>query len=67
MEPGHGWVFHGPVGVEFPETEEGVQPDIIFVSKARSERLVKEGIRGAPDRLSRSSRRARHSATGQSS
>jgi hypothetical protein len=45
MEPGHGWVFHAPVGVEFPETEEGVQPDIIFVSKARSERLVKEGIR----------------------
>jgi len=49
MEPGHGWVFDAPVGVEFPETEEGVQPDIIFVSKARSERLVKEGIRGAPD------------------
>jgi len=49
MEPGHGWVFHAPVGVEFPETEEGVQPDIIFVSTARSERLVKEGIRGAPD------------------
>ncbi len=49
MEPGHGWVFQAPVGVEFPETEEGVQPDIIFVSKARSERLVKEGIRGAPD------------------
>lgn len=26
-----------------------MQPDIIFVSKGRSERLVKEGIRGAPD------------------
>jgi Uma2 family endonuclease len=49
MEPGHGWVFPAPVGVEFPETEEGVQPDIIFVSKGRSERLIKEGIRGAPD------------------
>jgi Uma2 family endonuclease len=46
---GHGWVYHAPIGVEFPETEEGVQPDIIFVSKARSERLVREGIRGAPD------------------
>ncbi|UCF19021.1 MAG: Uma2 family endonuclease [Gemmatimonadota bacterium] len=49
MDPGHGWVFDAPVGVEFPETEEGVQPDIVFVSKARAERLVKEGIRGAPD------------------
>jgi Uma2 family endonuclease len=49
MEPGHGWVFGAPIGVEFPETEEGVQPDIIFVSTARSERLVKERIRGAPD------------------
>ncbi len=26
-----------------------MQPDIIFVSKARAERLVDEGIRGAPD------------------
>lgn len=49
MKPGHGYVFHAPVGVEFPETEEGVQPDIIFVTRARSERLVPEGIRGAPD------------------
>ena len=49
MEPGHGWVFDAPVGVEFPDTEEGVQPDIVFVSKARQHILVKEGIRGAPD------------------
>ncbi len=49
QEPGHGWVYHAPIGVEFPETEEGVQPDIIFVSRARRERLVEEGIRGAPD------------------
>jgi Uma2 family endonuclease len=47
--PGHGWVYYAPIGVEFPETEEGVQPDIIFVSKARSQLLVEEGIRGAPD------------------
>ncbi len=38
-----------PIGVEFPDTEEGVQPDIIFVSKAHGDRLVDEGIRGAPD------------------
>jgi Uma2 family endonuclease len=49
MKPGHGYVFHAPVGVEFPETEEGVQPDIIFVAAARADRLVPEGIRGAPD------------------
>lgn len=48
-EPGHGWVYHAPIGVEFPETEEGVQPDIVFVSRQRAQRLVKEGIRGAPD------------------
>ena len=29
--------------------DEGVQPDIVFVSRARSQRLVPEGIRGAPD------------------
>ncbi len=49
VDPGHGRVFDAPLGVAFPETEEGVQPDIIFVSKSRSEILVKEGIRGAPD------------------
>lgn len=48
-QPGHGWVYDAPIGVEFPESEEGVQPDIIFVSRARRERLVEEGIRGAPD------------------
>jgi Uma2 family endonuclease len=49
QDPGHGWVYHAPIGVEFPETEEGAQPDIIFVSKARAEILVDEGIRGVPD------------------
>jgi Uma2 family endonuclease len=42
-------VYHAPIGVEFPDTEEGAQPDIIFVSKARAEILVDEGIRGTPD------------------
>jgi Uma2 family endonuclease len=49
QDPGYGWVYHAPIGVEFPETEEGAQPDIIFVSKARAEILVDEGIRGTPD------------------
>ena len=48
-EPGYGWVYHAPIGVEFPETEEGVQPDIVFVSRRRAQLLVKEGIRGAPN------------------
>ena len=48
-DPGHGWIYHAPLGVEFPETEEGVQPDILFVSRAHADRLVDEGIRGAPD------------------
>ncbi len=42
-------MYHAPIGVEFPETGEGVQPDIIFVSRALRERMVDEGIRGAPD------------------
>ncbi len=49
QEAGHGWVYHAPIGVEFPNTEEGVQPDIIFVSRQSEKRLVDEGIRGAPD------------------
>ncbi len=49
QEPGIGWVYHAPIGVEFPATEEGVQPDIIFVARASAEKLVDEGIRGAPD------------------
>jgi len=48
-EPGHGWIYAAPLGVEFPETEEGVQPDLIFVSRSHAERLVHDGVRGAPD------------------
>ena len=48
-EPGYGWVTFAPIGVEFPDTEEGVQPDVLFVEKAREDIIVKEGIRGPPD------------------
>jgi len=48
-EPGHGLVLFAPIGVEFPVTEEGVQPDLLFVSRAREAIIFEEGIRGAPD------------------
>lgn len=47
--PGLGELFFAPVGVEFPATEEGVQPDLVFVSRAQRGIIVEEGIRGAPD------------------
>jgi Uma2 family endonuclease len=47
--PGHGWVVHAPIGVEFPATQEGVQPDIVFVSSERLGIIHDEGIKDAPD------------------
>ncbi len=49
QDPGHGELLHAPVGVEFPATEEGVQPDILFVSNARRGRVADDWLRGAPD------------------
>ena len=47
--PGHGSVVDAPIGVEFPATQEGVQPDIVFVSSERLGIIHDEGIKGAPD------------------
>ena len=44
-----GEVLHAPVGVEFPATGEGVQPDIVLVSNTRRGIMCAEGIRGTPD------------------
>jgi len=49
MEPGHGSVWHAPLGVHFPSTGEGVQPDLIFVSKGRRGILAPDELKGAPD------------------
>lgn len=49
MKPGHGRVFTAPIGVEFPGSDEGVQPDILFVSKQRLAIVTEDWIRGAPD------------------
>jgi Uma2 family endonuclease len=48
-DPGLGELFYAPVGVEFPATEEGVQPDLVFVSSRRRGILADPWIRGAPD------------------
>jgi Uma2 family endonuclease len=49
VEPGLGRLWVALIGVEFPDTGEGVQPDIVFASTARRDRIVEAGIRGAPD------------------
>ncbi len=49
MKPGHGRVFTAPIGVEFPGSDEGVQPDILFVSAERLYIVTEDWIRGAPD------------------
>lgn len=48
-DPGYGEILPGPIGVEFPESGEGVQPDMVFISKERQGIIADDWIRGAPD------------------
>ena len=47
--PKRGELFWAPVGVEFPSTGEGVQPDLFFVSDEYRGIIGEHGIVGAPD------------------
>jgi Uma2 family endonuclease len=49
VRPGLGRIFTAPIGVEFPDTEEGVQPDILIVSTERLNIVREDWIQGAPD------------------
>ena len=48
-DPGHGRVWCAPIGVRFPATGEGVQPDIVFVSNERRGIVAPDELKGAPD------------------
>ena len=48
-QAGRGELFFAPVGVEFPATREGVQPDILFVSNERLDIVGEDWLRGPPD------------------
>ena len=48
-KPGYGETFITMTAVEFPETREGVMPDLMFVSVERRGIITDAGLTGAPD------------------
>ena len=48
-EAGHGHVLYAPLGVHFPATGEGVQPDLLFISNERRGIVAPDELKGAPD------------------
>ena len=49
VEPGLGRLWISPVGVEFPATSEGMQPDLVFVSNERRGIIADLTLKGPPD------------------
>jgi Uma2 family endonuclease len=49
VDPGYGELWYAPLGVRFPATQEGVQPDIVFVSHERRGIIAPDELKGAPD------------------
>lgn len=49
VDTDYGRLWFAPVGVEFPGTGEGVQPDLVFVSNERRGIVAEDWLRGAPD------------------
>ena len=48
QEHGLGEVYVAPVDVVLSDTDV-VQPDVLFISRAREDRITEENVRGAPD------------------
>ncbi len=48
-DPGYGEMFITMTAVEFPETREGVMPDLMFVSNERRGIITENWLVGAPD------------------
>ena len=48
-QSGLGEVFSAPLGVRFPSTGEGVQPDLLFVSRDRRAIVATDELKGPPD------------------
>ncbi|MYD34475.1 MAG: Uma2 family endonuclease [Acidimicrobiales bacterium] len=48
-KPGYGETFITMTAVEFPETREGVMPDLMFVSNERRGIITEDWLVGAPD------------------
>ena len=49
VDLGYGELLFAPIGVRFPATQEGVQPDILFVSNERRGIVAPDELKGAPD------------------
>lgn len=48
-DSGRGEVWFAPLGVRFPATGEGVQPDLLFVSNERRAIVASDELKGPPD------------------